>query len=102
MRALGCDVVFLTDHSGLDGSSSYGNELPYVENASNLVAEQVAGIDAILVGHTHLEVVEELVDSKVTRGKKVLLTKLLKWGMRLSVMDLDLAFERGAGRSPSI
>lgn len=26
LRALGCDVVFLTDHSGLDGSSSYGDE----------------------------------------------------------------------------
>jgi 2',3'-cyclic-nucleotide 2'-phosphodiesterase (5'-nucleotidase family) len=56
LRALGCDVVFLTDHSGLDGSSSYGDELPYVENASNLVAQQVPGIDAILVGHTHVEV----------------------------------------------
>lgn len=56
LRALGCDVVFLTDHSGLDGSSSWGDELPYIENASNLVAEQVPGIDAILVGHTHVEV----------------------------------------------
>ena len=37
-------------HSGADTSSSYGDALPYPENASTLVAEQVPGIDAILVG----------------------------------------------------
>jgi 2',3'-cyclic-nucleotide 2'-phosphodiesterase / 3'-nucleotidase len=41
------------------------------------------------------------VDSKVTPGKKVLMTEPLKWGMRLSVMDLDLAFERGSWKVTS-
>ncbi|MFJ3420765.1 bifunctional metallophosphatase/5'-nucleotidase [Streptomyces sp. NPDC086082] len=94
LRALGCDVVFLTDHSGLDGSSSYGDELPYVENASNLVAEQVPGIDAILVGHTHVEVPSYTVKNEKT-GADVLLSEPYCWGYRLSVFDFELELVRG-------
>ena len=94
LRALGCDVVFLTDHSGLDGSSSYGDELPYVENASNLVAEQVPGIDAILVGHTHVEVPSYTVKNEET-GDDVLLSEPYCWGYRLSVFDFELELVRG-------
>jgi 2',3'-cyclic-nucleotide 2'-phosphodiesterase/3'-nucleotidase len=94
LRALGCDVVFLTDHSGLDGSSSYGDELPYVENASNLVAEQVPGIDAILVGHTHVEVPSYIVKNEQT-GDEVLLSEPYCWGYRLSVFDFELELHHG-------
>ncbi|MEU5595615.1 5'-nucleotidase C-terminal domain-containing protein [Streptomyces sp. NPDC020298] len=94
LRALGCDVVFLTDHSGLDGSSSYGDELPYVENASNLVAEQVPGIDAILVGHTHVEVPSYTVKNEQT-GEDVLLSEPYCWGYRLSVFDFELELRDG-------
>ncbi|MFG2370304.1 bifunctional metallophosphatase/5'-nucleotidase [Streptomyces sp. NPDC048504] len=94
LRALGCDVVFLTDHSGLDGSSSYGDELPYVENASNLVAEQVPGIDAILVGHTHVEIPSYTVKNEET-GDDVLLSEPYCWGYRLSVFDFELELVRG-------
>ncbi|MEU4084513.1 bifunctional metallophosphatase/5'-nucleotidase [Streptomyces aureus] len=94
MRALGCDVVFLTDHSGLDGSSSYGSELPYVENASNLVAQQVPGIDAILVGHTHTEVSSYTVTNTET-GKDVVLSEPYCYGMRLTVFDFELELVRG-------
>ncbi|MFJ5530111.1 bifunctional metallophosphatase/5'-nucleotidase [Streptomyces sp. NPDC093261] len=100
LRALGCDVVFLTDHSGLDGSSSYGNELPYVENASNLVAEQVPGIDAILVGHTHVEVSSYTVKNEQT-GEDVLLSEPYCWGMRLTVFDFDLELHHGQWRVTS-
>jgi 2',3'-cyclic-nucleotide 2'-phosphodiesterase/3'-nucleotidase len=94
LRALGCDVVFLTDHSGLDGSSSYGDELPYVENASNLVAEQVPGIDAILVGHTHVEVPSYTVKNEET-GEDVLLSEPYCWGYRLTVFDFELELHHG-------
>ncbi|MFF9409229.1 bifunctional metallophosphatase/5'-nucleotidase [Streptomyces anandii] len=97
LRALGCDVVFLTDHSGLDGSSSYGDELPYVENASNLVAEQVPGIDAILVGHTHVEVPSYTVKNERT-GQDVLLSEPYCWGYRLSVFDFELELHHGRWR----
>ncbi|NUS77277.1 MAG: twin-arginine translocation signal domain-containing protein [Streptomyces sp.] len=94
LRALGCDVVFLTDHSGLDGSTSYGDALPYVENASNLVAEQVPGIDAILVGHTHVEVPSYTVKNAET-GEEVLLSEPYCWGYRLSVFDFEVELEHG-------
>jgi 2',3'-cyclic-nucleotide 2'-phosphodiesterase/3'-nucleotidase len=101
LKAAGCDIVVVSCHSGPIPGSSYGDALPFPENASRQLAEEVADIDAILVGHAHLEVVEELVDSKVTPGKQVLMTEPLKWGMRLSVMDLDLAFERGSWKVTS-
>ncbi|SNX62825.1 2',3'-cyclic-nucleotide 2'-phosphodiesterase/3'-nucleotidase [Streptomyces sp. TLI_55] len=94
LRALGCDVVFLTDHSGLDGSTSWGDSLPYVENASNLVAEQVPGIDAILVGHTHVEVPSYTVKNAET-GDEVLLSEPYCWGYRLSVFDFELELHHG-------
>ncbi|MER6329845.1 5'-nucleotidase C-terminal domain-containing protein [Streptomyces sp. NPDC001034] len=94
LRALGCDVVFLTDHSGLDGSSSWGDALPYIENASNLVAEQVPGIDAILVGHTHVEVPSYTVKNEET-GEDVLLSEPYCWGYRLSVFDFELELHHG-------
>ncbi|MFF3514940.1 bifunctional metallophosphatase/5'-nucleotidase [Streptomyces sp. NPDC002573] len=97
LRALGCDIVFLTDHSGLDGSSSYGSELPYVENASNLVAEQVPGIDAILVGHTHVEVPSYTVKNEQT-GEDVLLSEPYCWGMRLTVFDFEVELHHGQWR----
>ena len=72
----------------------YGDALPYPENASRLLAEQVPDIDAILVGHAHVEVPERKVTNTVT-GREVLLSEPLYWGMRVSVMDLDLVQVRG-------
>ena len=61
LKATGCDVVVVSAHSGADTSSSYGDALPYPENAATLVAEQVPGIDAILVGHAHVEIPQRFV-----------------------------------------
>ncbi|MHB1473153.1 MAG: bifunctional metallophosphatase/5'-nucleotidase [Dermatophilaceae bacterium] len=89
MRAAGVDVVVVAAHSGATTSSSYGDALPYPENASTLVAQQVPGIDAILVGHAHQEIAERRVVNEVT-GREVVLTEPLRWGMRLSLIDLTL------------
>jgi 2',3'-cyclic-nucleotide 2'-phosphodiesterase / 3'-nucleotidase len=101
LRALGCDVVICTDHSGLDGNTSYGDAVPYPENASSLVAAQVPGIDAILVGHTHKEVASRTVVNTET-GRAVVLSEPLMWGMRLSVFDIDLEFTRGRWEVTSV
>jgi 2',3'-cyclic-nucleotide 2'-phosphodiesterase/3'-nucleotidase len=101
LRALGCDVVFCTDHSGLDGGTTYGDAVPYPENASSQVAAQVPGIDAILVGHTHVERPQTLVVNEQT-GRTVVLSEPLYWGMRLSVFDIDLVFERGRWHVASV
>lgn len=94
MKAAGADVVIVSSHSGATPGSSYGDALPFPENASTQLAEEVPGIDAILVGHAHLEIPERFVTNKAT-GRPVLLTEPLKWGMRVAVMDLELVKERG-------
>ncbi|MFJ7177825.1 bifunctional metallophosphatase/5'-nucleotidase [Streptomyces massasporeus] len=94
LRSMGADVVIVSAHSGSSGTSSYGDQLPYIENAAALVAEQVPGIDAILVGHAHTEIPEYFVTNKKT-GKQVVLSEPLKWGQRLTLFDFELVFERG-------
>jgi 2',3'-cyclic-nucleotide 2'-phosphodiesterase / 3'-nucleotidase len=87
MKAKGCDLVVVSAHSGADTSSSYGDALPYPENAASLVAEQVPHVDAILVGHAHKEIPQQFVRNEQT-GQQVLLCEPYYWGMRLAVMDL--------------
>ena len=94
MRAAGADVVIVAAHSGATTSSSYGDALPYPENASTLVAQQVPGIDAILVGHAHEEIQERRVVNE-NSGRQVVLTEPLRWGMRLSLIEVSLAKVRG-------
>ncbi|MER7953347.1 5'-nucleotidase C-terminal domain-containing protein [Streptomyces sp. NPDC096030] len=94
LRSMGADVVVVSAHSGSSGTSSYGDQLPHVENAAGLVAEQVPGIDAILVGHAHTEIPEYRVKNKET-GKDVVLSEPLKWGQRLTLFDFDLVWEKG-------
>lgn len=94
MKRAGADVIVVSCHSGADTSSSYGDALPYPENASTLLAEQVPGIDAILVGHAHKEIPQRLVTNTAT-GKQVLLSEPYYWGMRVTVMDLELEQRRG-------
>jgi 2',3'-cyclic-nucleotide 2'-phosphodiesterase/3'-nucleotidase len=50
----------------------------------------VPGIDAILVGHAHVDVPQKLVTNTAT-GRDVLLCEPDYWGMRLAVIELDLA-----------
>jgi 2',3'-cyclic-nucleotide 2'-phosphodiesterase / 3'-nucleotidase len=94
LRSMGADVVIVSAHSGSSGTSSYGDQLPYIENAAGLVAEQVPGIDAILVGHAHTEIAEYFVANKET-GEKVVLSEPLKWGQRLTLFDFDLVWNKG-------
>ncbi|TDC72127.1 bifunctional metallophosphatase/5'-nucleotidase [Streptomyces hainanensis] len=97
LRSMGADVVIVSAHSGTSGTSSYGDQVPHVENAATLVAEQVPGIDAILVGHAHQEIVERRVVNAET-GRDVVLSEPLFWGKRLTLFDFELAWERGRWR----
>ena len=100
MKREGADVVVVSCHSGATTSSSYGDALPYPENASSLLAAQVPDIDAILVGHAHVEIPQQYVTNEST-GAQVLLSEPLYWGMRVSVMDLELEQVRGRWRVAS-
>lgn len=93
MRQRGADLVIVSAHGGDSGTSSYGPELPN-ENPVALIAQQVPGIDAILFGHAHNEVVEKFVTNTAT-GAQVLTAEPSKWGQRLTRMDFTLTRERG-------
>lgn len=94
LKSLGADVVIVSAHSGSSGTSSYGDQLPYVENSAALVAQQVPDIDAILVGHAHVEIPELKVTNAKT-GRTVVLSEPLAYAERLSVFDVELVFEKG-------
>ncbi|MFJ3230374.1 bifunctional metallophosphatase/5'-nucleotidase [Streptomyces sp. NPDC086787] len=89
LKAMGADVVVVSAHSGSSGTSSYGDQLPYVENAAANVARQVPGIDAILVGHAHVEIPELKVTNEAT-GKTVILSEPLCYAERLTLFDIEL------------
>jgi 2',3'-cyclic-nucleotide 2'-phosphodiesterase/3'-nucleotidase len=94
VKAAGADIVVVTSHSGVEGTSSYGPELP-TENASADLAREVPGIDAILVGHSHRDIPQMYVTNEQT-GKQVLLSEPALWGERVSDMELTLQKARGA------
>ncbi|MFF3941296.1 bifunctional metallophosphatase/5'-nucleotidase [Streptomyces phaeofaciens] len=94
LKSMGADVVVVSAHSGSSGTSSYGDQLPYVENSAALVAQQVPDIDAILVGHAHVEIPELRVTNAKT-GKTVVLSEPLAYAERLSLFDIELVFAKG-------
>ncbi|RRS01778.1 bifunctional metallophosphatase/5'-nucleotidase [Glycomyces terrestris] len=101
LKRLGADVVIVSAHSGTSGTSAYDTSTGLgVENASKLVAEQVAGIDAILVGHAHIEIPESRVAGP--DGREVVLSEPLCYGQRLTLFDFDLVLERGKWKVESV
>ncbi|WP_457028237.1 bifunctional metallophosphatase/5'-nucleotidase [Kitasatospora sp. P5_F3] len=94
MKAAGADVIVVSAHSGIDEPTTYGDQLPWPEDASGEMAETVPGIDAVLVGHTHKEVPQRLIVNKET-GKTVVLSEPLCWAQRLSCFDFEVEFSRG-------
>ncbi|MER5788634.1 5'-nucleotidase C-terminal domain-containing protein [Streptomyces sp. NPDC001980] len=101
LKAMGADVVVVSAHSGSSGTSSYGDQVPYVENAAANVARQVPGIDAILVGHAHVEIPELKVVNEAT-GKAVVLSEPLCYAERLSLFDIELVFGKGGWEVESV
>ncbi|MBX9393297.1 5'-nucleotidase C-terminal domain-containing protein [Streptomyces sp. TRM72054] len=101
LRSMGADVVVVSAHSGSSGTSSYGDQLPYVENAAANVARQVPGIDAILVGHAHVEIEELLVTNEQT-GRTVVLSEPLCYAERLTLFDFELVFAKGRWQVESV
>lgn len=81
------DMVVVLAHSGLAPVPAWTDEMPG-ENAMKELAEQVPGIDVILIGHTHNEVPERIING-------VLLTQAKNSGASLARIDLDL--ERAEG-----
>ncbi|WP_167006254.1 5'-nucleotidase C-terminal domain-containing protein [Mumia sp. ZJ430] len=82
VRAAGADVVVAVVHSGIVEPST-------PENAALDLARCVPGVDVVVAGHAHVEVAERHVTGP--DGRPVLLTEPLCWGMRVAVVEIDLA-----------
>lgn len=81
-----CDVVVVAMHMGLEEDLRTGELTPGQvehENEAVAVAEQVRGVDVILMGHTHREVPSLLING-------VLLTQANAWGRHVARADLYL------------
>lgn len=86
------DLVVVPTHMGFERDLRTGDVWPGQmpdENAAFAVAEQVPGIDVILMGHTHRDVPMHL-------AAGVLFTQAGRWGDRLA--RVDVVMERDAGR----
>ncbi|MEU6234203.1 5'-nucleotidase C-terminal domain-containing protein [Kitasatospora sp. NPDC047058] len=101
MKAAGADIVVVSAHSGIDEATTYGDQLPWPEDASGEMAETVPDIDAVLVGHTHKEVAQRLIVNKQT-GKTVVLSEPLCWGQRLTCFDFEVEFDKGVWKLVSL
>ncbi|MFL5578361.1 MAG: 5'-nucleotidase C-terminal domain-containing protein [Gemmatimonadaceae bacterium] len=92
-RAAGAEVVVVVLHSGLDEPSSYdtvGTGVPS-ENVSARVAREVPGIDLIVFGHSHKELVNRAIGS-------TMLLQPRNWATSVGVAHLAVAGCAGARR----
>lgn len=96
VRAAGADVVVVMSHSGQGGLSSYDTAATGLgaENVSDQIAAEVPGIDAVVMGHTHVEVPQQYVTNKVT-GKQVLLTQPKNFAQSVSDVTFNLTLAKG-------
>ncbi len=83
-RGAGAQVIVVVGHAGLDGASSYDTLSTTLssENPMVRVAREVRGIDAIVMGHSHREVADTIING-------VLLTQPRNWAGSVSVAHLE-------------
>ncbi len=86
------DLVVAIVHSGLGRDPETGRELDGTpgENVAWDLAEQVAGIDVILFGHSHQELPELFVNG-------TLLAQPKNWGQSLARVDVQMTHTAGTG-----
>ena len=88
------DLVVIAMHMGIEKDLRTGEMMPGQmpnENTALAIAEQVPGVDAILMGHTHREVSSVYVNG-------VLLAQADKWARSIARVDLYLEKERANNR----
>jgi 2',3'-cyclic-nucleotide 2'-phosphodiesterase (5'-nucleotidase family) len=92
LRSVGkVDVVVIAMHMGIEEDLRTGQMNPSQvanENAAIAIARQVPGVDVILMGHTHREVTDLIVNG-------VLLTQANRWASHVARVDLYLEKNNG-------
>lgn len=83
VRAAGADLVVVTMHSGEESAS---DTIP--ENQVKAVAAGVDGIDAIVAGHAHSKIGQDVFTAP--SGQKVIVTEPGKWAQQVSQVDFNI------------
>ena len=90
----GVDLVIVAMHMGLEADLRTGEMFPGQmpnENAALAIANQVPGVDVILMGHTHREVPSIYING-------ALLAQADKWGRSIARVDVYLEKKIPSGR----
>ncbi len=87
------DVVIVLAHSAYDGDDSYSEEGVGEENFGKTIADNVDGVDALVLGHRHrtFEKVRENVG-----GSPLAVIESGRWGDHLGVIELRVTNEDGS------
>ncbi len=95
LRAAGADVVVLLCHAGLGQTTYATTSTAPAENPAKELAEQVPGIDVMVIGHTHKDVPEQWISCEAT-GQQVLLTQPRPYaaGITETLIELNWDGER--------
>lgn len=90
-RSEGADVVLVVAHAGLNELTSYDTAATGLasENPMDRVAKEVAGIDAIVIGHSHREMTDTTING-------VLVVQPRNWATSVAIATLEM--ERRDGR----
>lgn len=94
-REQGAEVIIVLAHSGLDGPSSYPEDGIPPENFGRAVAEQVPGVDLLVLGHWH-RVMQEVIPGYGGREIGVIMPG--RWGSHLGVVELTVVREDDGAR----
>jgi 2',3'-cyclic-nucleotide 2'-phosphodiesterase (5'-nucleotidase family) len=87
VRQRGAEVVIVLAHTGLEGGSSYTEAGLGQENFGRAIAEQVPGVDLLVLGHTH-RVTEEVI--KDSEGREVGVIQAGRWASHLGLAEMSI------------
>lgn len=84
IRQAGADIVVVTMHSGEESAT---DTIP--ENEVKAVATKVNGIDAIVAGHTHKNIPQDVFTNPA--GQKVIVTEPGRWAQYVSQINFNIS-----------
>lgn len=99
VRERGADLVVVLAHTGFEGGSSYDREDLGPENFGRAIAEQVPGVDVLVLGHTHRLLLEE---HRGPDGRMVAVVQGGRWADHLALAELAVVADEGGVRVASI
>jgi 2',3'-cyclic-nucleotide 2'-phosphodiesterase (5'-nucleotidase family) len=87
VRDRGADIVIVLAHTGLDGNTSYPAEGLGAEHFGRSIAEEVSGIDLLVLGHTHRVLTDRIEGAE---GRSIPVIQAGRWADHLAIAELDI------------